>query len=276
MRFLLLTGLLFTLNLHGGTMVGNGSPGGGASEMAVTYAHQNYATLVEPCWKTAACQLTVDENSLLQSLLSEPSTPLQFLSSQELGNAVYKTDPKVGSAILINKDKLWKPGANGDVTAYSVPDGVALLTLAWSEHYSAKGVEMSLSNKLASFLNVKRTIYLLNLTSPNLRALTFKGYASDMMVLDDGFDRFMLVDGMIKERISCVVTRLLIYTFQWQPRAESSEDVLLGGHVGWNCQHDPALHGASVILDMKVDPASDLAHLRLTPDDPTVLLSNIH
>jgi hypothetical protein len=122
-RLLLVLSLTVCAGARGSTMVRNGA---GSGELAVVYAQQNYATLVEPCWRTEACLLSTAESALLQTLLQQPEAELEFLTTTELGQAPFATTAVAGAKIQINRDQLM---------AYSVADGLGLLTLAMAAHF---------------------------------------------------------------------------------------------------------------------------------------------
>jgi hypothetical protein len=247
----------------GGDVVNNG---GGASEMTIVYAHQNYGSLVEVCTRTLSCELTSDEKNLLLAMMTdleqEQAVDLSFHSTTEMGQRLFSTGNSVGSKIEINKDQLWKSDLSGLPQFYALSDALELLTLAWSQHHPqfAEKFQISLAQKLATYALVGKAAYLPYLISSNLRLLMVKNQKIDQMYLEDGYDSFLNLHQLVLEQLTCKVSQFSIYAFQWSPeqlKEENGPRILLNGRIGWKCLGSETSHyTASLSISFKGQPIS--------------------
>lgn len=276
----LLTG---SSGLAGGDVVNNG---GGASELTVVYAYQNYAPLTEICARTASCHLSNAEKNLLMNLLSsleiEQKTALTFQSQAILGEHLFRTGTSVGMTVEINKDRLWKTGAAGEVESYNLSNALELLTLAWSQHHPQFSLQLgaSLAQKISDYALVGKASYLPYRFSSNLRLLIVQDLAVDQMYLEDGFDSFLSLHPLILSLLPCQATQLSVFTFQWSPQ-ELHEDnftrILANGRIGWKCQEDEThLQTASLSISLKIQPVAGKTSLKLVDQEIEMNLSDVN
>jgi hypothetical protein len=183
-KFLLIPLMTFTFSASAAPIwVRNG---GGTSEFYLASAPAEVQQLLLICEADPDCADGIRPE--LQALKSTPAlaSPLQFLTSQELGEQVVKTKAPAGSDILINLDKLWKTGRYQDKEALDLADAISLLTPAWLEQVRSSARNRALvASKLSQLVQTKSVRTYLTVGGIRNFSLVRFGFKKSTLILED-------------------------------------------------------------------------------------------
>ncbi|WP_413558946.1 hypothetical protein [Bdellovibrio sp. HCB209] len=129
----------------GGDWVNNG---GGIAEKNVLYAYERLDQYIEICLTSDGCKLSPREREIIakiaKGLPQEVKGRLLYFGSEQKTPGFFMIDglvrvAKTGSSpntpIYINSDLLYSKGSDGQYTAVSIPEAVAILVHEFGHHY---------------------------------------------------------------------------------------------------------------------------------------------